>query len=753
MIYLIIATIIAIILLLLNIPTGKYMVTGGNMEFPYKATLKREDGRPMYNARELFQNLVEYRPTFIKKQFDIASIRKTIPKFEQRYFIEYNGQYLGNLRGNRIVIPDPPNSYEKYQVLADLYNEKPRIKTTGYGALASPYEYFNNPSLHHLWKRDGMTPYEMREALYNVANPEARQGNPHAYRAFYSLFPKPPKVLDFSSAYGDRLLAAIASKVSLYVGVDPWKDLFEGYDAIQRDFPNKFTKMIRSGSETVILDEHNFDFVIMSPAAKDMEPYGSYDEKNKEGQSYAENEEFDDWLINYLFTTLSKAYNLLRDGGTLAITIRDRFGERGGGQIYYTEPTLLYCEAIGFKYVGTIGMESGKRHIFPYWMFEKLPGLRQKSAVQLLRDYYPGIYQRILPTTQQLVHHTSELKTDIYDCTFVNILYPNPTVEVEVERWKLMNEIRKQWKIDMTDYLSRYIMTQKLTYDPVFPYNGNQLDQLHENLKYKKLDTISATLQTTIFKLRGYFYKGITELFNGAIHQLNVAINRKIEPVTFTVSVVGEMVKFDGEVPLSIPVAVYDLMVGKHTGKRDEVDRDVYLVLLRYHTMGWTVNQGTRDGKSAALKAAYGCDFETFGAPFNSYSTYYNSVFHDTDAVFGSYGSFFDGTFRRGRFNTNPPNDPSFIKTVTVALKQMYANTDEEITHFVGLLAWKEGGEPHVKEICDMGQVKRILEINNEKYLSMDPSTGTKHVTKLRALVVILSNVDGFDTESANVLI
>ena len=61
------------------------------------------------------------------------------------------------------------------------------------------------------------------------------------------------------------------------------------------------------------------------------------------------------------------------------------------------------------------------------------------------------------------------------------------------------------------------------------------------------------------------------------------------------------------------------------------------------------------------LKSQLGCEHECYASPLNQYLGSFCSAFADTDAAFGSKGSFFDFRPTEGSFECNPPFDSKSI--------------------------------------------------------------------------------------------
>jgi hypothetical protein len=112
--------------------------------------------------------------------------------------------------------------------------------------------------------------------------------------------------------------------------------------------------------------------------------------------------------------------------------------------------------------------------------------------------------------------------------------------------------------------------------------------------------------------------------------------------------------------------------------------RLLFTLLLRYDALeGAGLQSAIPHSVFRFLRSKFGCEFESFASPFNCYEKQegFGSAFGDTDAWFGSEGSFFGVDFlsKGGCFQANPPFAAEFIKS-------MY----ERMHYFLSI---SEGGE------------------------------------------------------------
>jgi hypothetical protein len=144
---------------------------------------------------------------------------------------------------------------------------------------------------------------------------------PNVAKCLYNYF-HANRVLDFCAGYGGRLTGFWTSNASEYVGIDPNTDI--PYNEViqklnQYDPSDKKVTIINQCAEDVDYKSLGmFDFIFTSPPYFNTEIYS--DDKS---QSISKYPQFNDWLENFLFKTLTKVTEVLSSKGILAINIKD----------------------------------------------------------------------------------------------------------------------------------------------------------------------------------------------------------------------------------------------------------------------------------------------------------------------------------------------------------------------------------------------------------------------------------------------
>ncbi len=739
----------------LPFPEYKLAVWEKIKDLPYPTKrITASDDRVM----SMLESLADLRPMIKKRKFRVNLVVKKTDYFDEFYGRQWDDMVMVSEKG----------AYDKYNVVADMFNELPRIKSKGIAAPFSSFEAWSNQEYSTVWIQrmhtDGITSFSahiLREYLYESV-PEPRQGYPSDYVSLYSLTQGP--ILDMSSAYGDRMIVALVKRRK-YVGIDPWKDLFRGYADIlkftEKRYPSsrEGIEMIRGCSENFIPRSKQFGLVISSPAPYDVEPYGMYSEENREGQSYETYPDLVSWMVNYHLATIETAYLCLKEGGVYAATLLDRIkGKSRQGdsedfkEIIYTELFLLICSAVGFRYKGMLGHEGGQGSITPWWIFQRgeLDTGEMRRAINSIQEHYPLVYERIIPRLSvylgsPVLIPVRENSYEGEDMSFRFLVpdlppfYRSPAYEFA--RAEVMDMVLHSISVTLrqvadiprdkiVEYTSDYIMAQRLAVDPLFPFSGNFIDPFVGSLSW--LTKISPEKYKDIltsgrFILGGRAFKGVPALMRAGISLASKFACRPAN-VTYSISEEGNIstITFnkEGTEPRKITLATEALDRLRSRYKGGSFDLDASIMLLRYASLGETTHNFTRDSlRYEELKKITGCDFEPFASPFNAFSRFFCSVFPDTDAPFGSQGNFFSGELISGVYSINPANDPEIVKLAverSIKLVEEAEKEEEDLMLLVGTVTYPKKEKYQGDAIHDIFHWYRKNGVNGEIRRMMD---------------------------------
>lgn len=428
---------------------GREVIVDDKEEFIRRVNEKLEEKEfPfIWSSRDdwdkLFENVLKYRPLFHSKPFRIPNVISGN---------EFWSLYPPRFRGLFITIVSGKDNFEKYNILAEKYNEESRMKSIGFGASSSPYSQWENKTERIKFVREAFDErvidyHSLREAIFKLT-PEARSGKITNYISMYHIF-KSINVLDMAAAWGERLISAMASDTVIhYVGVDPNKNLYDGWERSKQELIHMARESrgswkrhcnfinINSGIENVVFPKGlYYDTVLFSPPPFVGEQYSS-----REGQSIDTFDNFEDWFVEFMIKSISRVSDVMTDGGYMAITILDRpkipksdaRSKKMPGQYKIVE---LLMASIDYKcrdlhYSGVIAWETDSGKTVPWWIWRKRVGdnkrFRVEKAKKIIQSYPPDIVKKIEDFT-----HRPKTKAPL----------PNPSIDVHGESVKVRDLI------------------------------------------------------------------------------------------------------------------------------------------------------------------------------------------------------------------------------------------------------------------------------------------------------------------------
>lgn len=198
------------------------------LKFPWKKTFLRP------HVDTLFGNLQKFQPVYDHSPF---SLKAPPIRFKSGDFLPLalDGKYT------QLTISEGGEEYNSMDILADYFTEEPRINARQRSQERSPAQFWQDKewvgqllaekALPAAINRtyvcpygdefsDGLTTFVLRECVFNSRVKECTQFKPSLALSVIKLF-KGTRVLDFSAGWGDRLLGAMASDATHYLGMHP----------------------------------------------------------------------------------------------------------------------------------------------------------------------------------------------------------------------------------------------------------------------------------------------------------------------------------------------------------------------------------------------------------------------------------------------------------------------------------------------------------------------------------------------------
>ena len=159
-------------------------------------------------------------------------------------------------------------------------------------------------------------------SLLSLRKYVASQYKPSIAKSIYEKY-NSKDILDFSSGWGDRLLAAliysnINKDFKLYQAADPNPDLQKKYNQMIKSFnkTKRNFKIIQDGFEYIDIKDNDFDICLTSPPFFDMEEYS-----NDKHDSLTQYNTFEKWYNNFLLVSIKKSIEHIKQDGYLILYI------------------------------------------------------------------------------------------------------------------------------------------------------------------------------------------------------------------------------------------------------------------------------------------------------------------------------------------------------------------------------------------------------------------------------------------------
>jgi hypothetical protein len=343
------------------------------------------------NPRELFINLQNYIPEIIEKPFTYKYIVWKV--LHVNNLLKYKNEKY-------ISIITKKEDYSNIDKLVDYFNEYPRMNSCRRDKPCSPLDVWNKkPEILYPWiqnqikNKNEITILGLREQLWKMGL-ECNAFKASLAITIYTLF-NAKKILDFSSGWGDRLLAAIAYNAERYLGYDPNPNLQNGYQEMIDLFVvgNKERyQIITEPFENSKLIKEEFDLVFTSPPYFDFEKYIPSDNILSITQSIMNYPKFNDWIIHFLFKSLYKCWNCLTINGNMVIHLSDVY------KTNYVEAMILFvlgwCK--GSRMDGSIASIGDCAKPRPLWIFHKtISQCYDISSRKKMEKYYPELFNQL----------------------------------------------------------------------------------------------------------------------------------------------------------------------------------------------------------------------------------------------------------------------------------------------------------------------------------------------------------------------
>ena len=374
-----------------------------------------------------FHRYMSLPPNVLFKNLSSINLQVKHDRYKLKSYSPPNGFYFPPLfRGKPTTIMNEKNNIRDADVLSDYFIEDIRLRSKRHDQIYSILQCWEMDECLEIILATGLktkeyiTPLTLRDTIYETMQ-ETGTFSPTRARALVKMVlgenVRNKKWLDISAGWGDRLLAAMSLDM-IYTGFDPNVELKQGHDEMIKSFgqrsPTSSTgtygfsdnfkqKIYYEPFEKAEITDGPYDIILTSPPFFDVEKY-SIDQK---GQSILSYPKFNDWVVNFLFASLIKAWNNLKEGGFLMLHLGDTV------KLNISEMTNIFIEnnLPGASWEGVIGISSEYENYRPVWCYKKLARnanlqrwkSNKPSFPRTLYYYYPEIQKELIKFYSRLL--------------------------------------------------------------------------------------------------------------------------------------------------------------------------------------------------------------------------------------------------------------------------------------------------------------------------------------------------------------
>ncbi len=287
-----------------------------------------------------------------------------------------------------------------------------------------------------------------------------------------------------------------------------------------------------------------------------------------------------------------------------------------------------------------------------------VPKIKTTIENEVLRKkYLDGFIKLISKETKIKRNKVKELVSNwIFTLTFYNKMITDPLLPFDI----LNKESNKDWMLLLYDLrnVSRLTLDEHSLQDKLVQYWDDKIDFKDKYLSQGETDDSDYTI--VIKSIRKNRYKTLTAI------------------------------KEDKEIDnVNIFTSLYNKLVSLYNGDKKEMDKCIFLVTYRYiKVLGDTNNQLSLTKYNFDKLRKLGYDFELFASPFNVTSKYYCSAFIDTDAPFGSLGSFSQINLTSGLYEVNPPYSEAIMRDSIIKIDNTLSKSKGKLKFIIYIPIW-----------------------------------------------------------------
>lgn len=337
-------------------------------EYPFKKYFIRD-------VKELYNELEDYDFNVVKSKYHLKD------QYKYKLFLPplFRGKPY-HIEGHEVPTDD----------ITDYFIEEIRLNVR-LGSEKSPLELWEEKRIEIVNKAEDITYESIRKASYNTLT-EATTFKPNWARTLIKFIIKDniegKRWLDISAGWGDRMIAAMSLNMK-YQGYDPNFNLEPYYNEMINTFDTKYKPKIYIEPFETAKINGKFDLILSSPPFFNYEKYS-----NDKNQSYIKYNSYDNWMVNFLFTSLKKAWDKLEFEGYLILHLSDTKINN------LVEPTNIFIsEYLSYSnYEGVIGLKGNSKYYRPVWVWKKTVNYKNLNLnmEKLYNNLYNNFFNKLI---------------------------------------------------------------------------------------------------------------------------------------------------------------------------------------------------------------------------------------------------------------------------------------------------------------------------------------------------------------------
>jgi 16S rRNA G966 N2-methylase RsmD len=209
------------------------------------------------------------------------------------------------------------SDFINYHIYSELLNTRSSKNISFYEFLTNIDYFLKKEYIYNLYEQEkknienGKHPYLVYKSIFNLHFGSINIFKPWVAVDLYCKF-KPSTILDFTSGWGSRMIAAACLNIN-YIGIDLNKKMSGKYNKMInmiKPYTDSNIQMINADAVSIDYSKLNYDFVFTSPPYYNTEIYTGTKRMSKH-----------EWEQNFYIPVFTETYKYLKKGGYWCINV------------------------------------------------------------------------------------------------------------------------------------------------------------------------------------------------------------------------------------------------------------------------------------------------------------------------------------------------------------------------------------------------------------------------------------------------